>query len=61
LSQQADRLGEHARMAKGGLQDFQHDLRHTWAGWHVRNGTPVYDLQEMGGWKPKKWCGELRT
>lgn len=21
---------------------------------HVQHGTPLYDLQEMGGWKPKK-------
>ena len=23
--------------------------RHTWASWHVQNGTPLYALQEMGG------------
>jgi integrase len=28
-----------------------HDLRHTWASWRVQNGTPMYDLQEMDGWK----------
>lgn len=28
-----------------------HDLRHTWASWHVMNGTPLEVLQKLGGWK----------
>ncbi len=28
-----------------------HDLRHTWASWHVMNGTPIEVLQKLGGWK----------
>jgi len=28
-----------------------HDLRHTWATWHVQAGTPVEVLQRLGGWR----------
>ena len=35
-----------------GIQDFRwHDLRHTWANWHVQNGTPLFALEEIGGWE----------
>ena len=26
-------------------------VRHTWASWHVQNGTPLFALQELGGWE----------
>lgn len=38
--------------AKVGIEDFHwHDLRHTWATWHVRAGTPLEVLQKLGGWR----------
>lgn len=38
-------------LKRANIQDFRwHDLRHTWASWHVQSGTPVHVLQELGGW-----------
>lgn len=42
----------YAALERGGITDFRwHDLRHTWASCHVQLGTPLYALQELGGWE----------
>lgn len=40
-----------------GLTGFTwHGLRHTWATWHVQNGTPLDVLQKLGGWSDLRMC-----
>ena len=38
-------------LERAAIKNFKwHDLRHTWASWHVQAGTPLQVLMELGGW-----------
>lgn len=38
-------------LKRAGINDFRwHDLRHTWASWHMQSGTDPYHLKALGGW-----------
>jgi integrase len=50
-----DRANNHgfkAAQVRAGIAPLTwHDLRHTWASWHVMAGTSLRTLMELGGWR----------
>jgi len=47
----ASSAGWYRALKRANISGFTwHGLRHTWASWHVMNGTPLEVLQKLGGW-----------
>jgi integrase len=38
-------------LRRAGIENFRwHDLRHSWATFHMQAGTPLHVVQQLGGW-----------
>ena len=51
----ANNHGFKSAQARAGIAPLTwHDLRHTWASWHVMAGTSLRSLMDLGGWRSYK-------
>lgn len=51
----ANNTGFRAAQKRAGIAPLRwHDLRHTWASWHVMAGTSLRSLMELGAWRSYK-------
>lgn len=51
----ANNRGFQGAQRRAGIAPLKwHDLRHTWASWHVMAGTSLRALMELGGWRSYK-------